>query len=475
MQHRIEKTNFFTHEEQAIVALCTPRGSGALALIRISGVNAPLVADQCTLLPQKRLLSAVPTHTIHHGHVIDPLNNNEFIDEVLFLVMLAPKTFTGQHTIEITCHNNPFIIDRIINCIVSCGARHAQAGEFSRRAFLNGKIDLVQAEAINDLIHAQTEVALRRSMATLKGSLSHFLHAIEEHIVHLLGYVEASFEFLDEEQRDFDFDTAIKERTHDILNQIQHIKADFSSQKQIRQGIRIALLGNVNAGKSTLFNALVKQERAIVADIAGTTRDSIETSLYRNGTFWLIVDTAGIRQTDDFLEQKSIERSLQEAAMADIILLVIDATQPLTLQYAEQYTNIVTTYKEKIIVVINKIDNTNNMYQTSYEHITQQTPIYVSAKNQNGIQNLERAIEEKIQELFAQLNSPYLLNQRQFKLLTEIEASLRFIANSYSNGIHYEMVAYQLKDLLEKITELTGRNATEKVLDTIFDEFCVGK
>jgi tRNA modification GTPase len=475
MLHRTETTNFYTHEEQAIVALCTPRGSGALALIRISGANALTVADHCARISGKQLLSTVPTHTIHHGHVIDPHNNNEIIDDVLFLVMHGPKTFTGQHTVEITCHNNPFIIDHIISSVISCSARHAQAGEFSRRAFLNGKIDLVQAEAINDLIHAQTEVALRRSMTTLKGSLSNFLSSIEEHIVHLLGYVEASFEFLDEEQRDFDFDASIKERTQHIIDQIKHIKADFPHQKQIREGIRIAIIGNVNAGKSTLFNALVKQERAIVADIAGTTRDSIETNVYRNGTFWLIVDTAGIRQTEDFLEQKSIDRSLQEAAMADIILLVIDATHPLTGQHTEQYTHLIDAYKEKIIVVVNKIDCANYNHSKPLHSEMPQTHINVSAKDQIGIPNLERAIEEKIQELFAQLNSPYLLNERQFKLLTEIETSLEFIANSYSDGVHYEMIAYQLKDLLEKITELTGRNVTENVLNTIFDEFCVGK
>lgn len=484
-QHQINpKAHLLTDDQQAVVALCTPRGSGAIGLIRISGVNAVNVACHLAKLSSGDVLSAVSSHTIHHGYVVGPTVGqsqsspaSEIIDEVLFLLMRGPRTFTGQDTVEITCHNNQFIIQRIIDLAVEYGARHARAGEFTKRAFLGGKIDLLQAESINDLIHAQTELALRQSMSQLHGSLSQSLANIEKQIVGLLGYVEASFEFLDEEQRDLDFDQAIKDRTYDLLRQIAEIKAHFAQQQQIKEGVRIALLGIVNAGKSTLFNAILKKERAIVTDIEGTTRDSIETNIYRNGNFWLLIDTAGIRQTDDIIEQKGIERSFSEAAASDIVLLVIDATRPLTpLQY-QQYVAIVAQYSEKILVVINKVDELAGSYQHSatLSFLSNLPTIALSAKNKKGVDSLEEAIEKKIQQLFAQLNSPFLLNQRQFKLLTEIEVGLENIANSYSDGIHYELIAYQLKDLLEKVSELTGKNISEHVMDMIFNEFCIGK
>ncbi len=460
-------------DQEAIVALCTPRGSGALALIRLSGVNAFEVANSCARLSSNLSLLQAPSHTIHHGYVIDPADEST-VDEVVFLLMRGPKTFTGQDTVEITCHNNHFIIERIIELTIQQGARAARGGEFTKRAFLNGKVDLLQAESINELIHAQTEYALRKSMATLHGSLSQSLQQLEAQLTNLLGYVEASFEFLDEEQRDLNFDQAIIQRTQTIFDFIVQLRKHFSSQKQIKEGVRVALLGMVNVGKSTLFNALARQERAIVTDIAGTTRDSIETGLYKNGNFWLLIDTAGIRQTVDVVEKMGIERSFAQAAAADVILVVVDATIPLTTEHAAHYALFINDYRDKVLVVINKIDAASDVALPP--ELLQGVPVIsVSAKLGRGIADLEATIEHKIQKLFAQLNAPFLINRRQFKLLTEIQSKLEIIANSYSDGIHYELIAYQLKDLLESVSELTGRNVTEQVLDTVFNEFCVGK
>jgi tRNA modification GTPase len=334
----------------------------------------------------------------------------------------------------------------------------------------------LQAESINDLIHAQTELALRRSMQQVQGSLSRALQEIETEMVNLLGYVEASFEFLDEEQRDFDFDQAIKDRTQALLDHLSQIKRHFVAQQQIKEGIRIALVGSVNVGKSTLFNALVRKDRAIVADVAGTTRDSIETTLYRDGNFWLVIDTAGLRPTEDIIEQQGIGRSLAEAASADIVLLVLDATRPLTEMQQQEYAHLVALHRDKIMVVVNKIDQLAPKEELATpDFLNNLTTVRVSAKDKIGVEELEACVGRTIQKIFEQLNSPYLLNQRQFKLLTEIGQALEFIANSYSDGVHCELIAYQLKDLLEKISELTGKNISEQVLDKVFDEFCVGK
>ena len=458
-------------DQQAIVALCTPRGSGAIGLIRVSGNNAFAVTAQLASLSSKISILEADSHTIQHGLVVDP-NSGEQIDEVLFLIMRAPRTFTGEDTIEITCHNNPFIIQRIIEAAVQTGARIAQPGEFTKRAFNNGKLDLVQAEALNDLIHAQTEFGLKQSMAQLRGTLSQAFVAVEVKLVALLGYTEASFEFLDEEQRDIDFPAIINERIDDLLVHIKYLKQHFALQKQIRQGIRVALVGSVNAGKSTLFNALVGQERAIVTPIPGTTRDTIECSVYRDGIFWLFVDTAGMRQTDDVVEQHGIERSLAEAQQADIVVIVVDASRPMSSQEHAVYQQLVDLAEGKGVLVYNKIDAT--LIQP--EEPSWDLPYFcISAKEQTGLVALQVAIQEKIQALFAQAKSPYLLNQRQFTVLSELELELEAIAKSFVDGVHYELLAYRLKDLIEKISALTGKNVTEQVLDMVFNEFCVGK
>lgn len=477
MQHHlVQPHHLLTDEEQTIVALCTPRGSGALALIRLSGCDAFDVADRLARLSSSQKISQVASHTIHHGFVIDHIEtSSSVVDEVLFLVMHGPKTFTGQHTIEISCHNNPFVIDRIIAVALQAGARSARPGEFSKRAFLNNKIDLVQAEAINELIHAPTEMAVKQSMATVRGSLSERVGEIEQELVALVGHVEASFEFLEEEQRDVALYQDISARLVAVHKKIGDLRALFSSQKLVKEGVRIVLAGSVNAGKSTLFNALLQQERAIVADHAGTTRDSIESGLYHNGYFWSLVDTAGLRETVDVIEQKSIERSLLEAASADVIVLVVDVTRSYNECEMVYYRNLCSSYSNKIIVAINKIDalQSDIPHNSWWSELSDR--VYVSGYERRGIDTLKAAIEKKVTELFAHMNSPFLLNQRQFNLLTEIEQGLEFIAKSWSPTIDYEVVAYQLKQLLEKISELTGRNVTERVLDTIFDTFCVGK
>jgi tRNA modification GTPase len=477
MQHQARLNQLLTDDEQTIVALCTPRGSGALALIRLSGLDAFTIADRCARLSSNSKIEHVASHTIHHGFVVDcSVDPYSVIDEVLFLVMHGPKTFTGQHTVEISCHNNPFVIDRIIAVAIKEGARSARPGEFSKRAFLNNKIDLVQAEAINELIHAPTEMAVRQSMAMVRGSLSQRMEEIEKLLCELMSHVEAAFEFLEEEQRDFAFTTNIFDRLSLVRTKIADLRTHFTSQKLVKEGVRIVLAGSVNAGKSTLFNALLNQERAIVADYAGTTRDSIESGLYYKGYFWSLVDTAGLRETSDIIEQRSIERSLSEAASADVVVLVVDVTRS-TYTDCEMayYRDLCALYPDKIVVAMNKIDAIQNYSCTGLLCNEMLERVYVSAQERKGVAELFTVVEKKVATLFAHVNSPFLLNQRQFNLLTEIERGLEFIANSDSATIDYEVIAYQLKQLLEKNSELTGRNVTERVLDTIFDTFCVGK
>ncbi len=474
MNRKIQSNN--PQDQQTIIALCTPQGSGALALIRLCGQDVFEVAGRFAKLSVKKSFLEQQTHTICHGFVVDPDDDNKIIDEVLFFLMRGPKTFTVQDTVEIGCHNNQFIIEKIIQIACKFGARMASPGEFSRRAVLNDKINLIQAEAINDLIHAQNELALKKSMEQLHGSLSHFLSDLEGDFVRLLAFVESSFEFIEEETKDIDLNEQIKIYSSNILKKLGEIKVNFNQQNQIRQGIKIALLGSVNAGKSTLFNALLNQERAIVSEIEGTTRDSIESTIYQDGVFWTFIDTAGLRKSEDCIEVQGIERSLRQAQDSDLILLVFDASQELSKDQKNSYKEIIDLYAKKVIFVVNKIDQVD-FDKNRFDEVLQkgEDVIAISAKERRGVLGLLHVIAGKIKEIISNGQSLFLLNQRQARLINEIESKFEFIVKNQLGTLEYEIMAYQLKEILELMSELTGKNVNERVLDSVFKEFCVGK
>ena len=499
---------FHSIDEQTIIAQCTPRGSGAIALLRISGINALEIASSISKLPSNKPLCDVASHTIHYGAVIEPYGT--VVDQVLFMVMQAPRTFTGQNTVEITCHNNQFIIEQIIALAIANGARLAQEGEFTKRAVLNGKIDLVQAEAINELIHAQTQMALKQSLAQLHGSLSSWLISIEQELLKALALSEASFEFLDEEM---EFAPQINAMIAHVMSTITEIKKTYNQQQQIRQGIRVALIGSVNAGKSSLFNALLNQNRAIVTAIAGTTRDAIEAGVYKNGNYWTLVDTAGLRQTDDMIEQEGIRRSFEEAHKADIIILAYDSSREITAEENMVYQEIAEKYPNKIITVYTKVDNALNTFldssskisesletngkksaQKNYSHSAtdkqkshispfvssehlceSRNAVPVSSKTKVNIDILEHAIEQKITTLFADIESPFLLNQRQYNLLLTLESKLAEIKTMLENPVAYELLSIHLNDAIADLAQLSGKAISEAGMDKVFREFCIGK
>jgi tRNA modification GTPase len=453
--------------DQPIIAQCTPQGSGAIALLRLSGKNALTIADAISSLPQKKKISLQPTHTIHYGHVVDAESNH--IDQVLFFVMHAPNTFTGETTVEITCHNNPFIIQNILHVAIAAGARLAQQGEFSRQAVQNNKIDILQAEAINDLIHANTQLALKQSLSQLEGSFTQWITIIEKQLIKALALSDASFEFLDEEN--MEFNAQIKDIIENVLATTDNLKNAFNQQQHIRNGIRIAIIGSVNAGKSSLFNALLNKERAIVTNIAGTTRDVIEAGLYKNGNYWTLIDTAGLRTTDDVIEQMGITRSHEEAHKADIILLVFDGSHQLSSAESTVYQELLTQYRDKVITVINKID----LPQQHNLLLENEKTYLVGTHQKTNIAELEQAIEDKISSLFQSIGSPFLLNQRHFNALLALENDLLSITSMLGVHTSYELVSYHLADALSTLSELTGKTITEAGMDAVFREFCVGK
>ena len=454
-------------DNQTIVAQCTPKGPGALALLRFSGDDARLVVSAFSRLVGNKDLITVPTHTIHYGSIKD--HSGTIIDKVLFFVMDGPQSFTGQNTIEITCHNNPFIIQEIIKLAITHGARLAQEGEFSKRAVCNNKIDLLQAEAIHELIQANTQEGLKRSLAQMEGTLSYWIAELEKQLIKALALSDASFEFLDEEGMEFGGE--ILQIITSVYEKIQTIITTYGNQKHIRQGYRIALIGAVNAGKSSLFNALLQQNRAIVSKIAGTTRDVIEAGIYHEGNYWTIIDTAGLRSTNDLIEKEGITRSLEEAKKADIILLIYDGSRTVTPQEQEFYNNLLMLYPNNIICIRNKMD----LPTIATRLLEHQSELPTSYNNKESIQLLLSKIQALITQQITNNNSPYLLNTRHFGLLLKVGKKLEALLALINNTPQYEIISHELKDSLGILGEMTGKTASEAGMDAIFREFCIGK
>ena len=456
--------------EQTIIAQCTPQGSGAIALIRLSGTDAVLIASKFSKFPGKQSLLDKTSHTIHYGQIIN--KEQELVDQAMFIVMFAPRTFTGEHVVEITCHNNPFIIDTIINLAIINGARLAQKGEFAQRAFLNNKIDLTQAEAINSLIHAHTEQALKKSLSQLNGELAEWSTQIEKQLLRSIAWCEASFEFIDEEM---DFTPQIKNELTNVILNIEQAQQSHNIQQQIKDGVRIAIIGSVNAGKSSLFNALLKKDRAIVTPIAGTTRDVIEAGIYTNQHYMTIVDTAGLRQTDDQIEQLGIAKSFTEARLADIILLTFDASRNMTPAELQVYQDLLDQFKDKIILVANKSDliGTATVHDQALGPV-KTAAIGISTNTKVGLPELETAIQNKINLILEQDTAPFLLNQRQFNILSSVRKSCHDILKMLATP-EFELISLHLNETLQILSNLSGKTVTENSLETIFREFCVGK
>jgi tRNA modification GTPase len=454
-----------TRDDHTIVAQCTPQGSGAIAMIRVSGSQSIQMVDAIARLSSTKKLQSLDSHTIHYGSVVD---DNSIVDTVLFLLMKGPRTFTGENVVEITCHNNQLIVHKIVQALLKQGARIADKGEFSKRAVLNDKLDLVQAEAIHDIITSKSDDALKKSLSTLRGSFSALIAEIEEKILQIIVYTEASFEFLDEEMN---FSEDIRKRFRVVVDIVQQALQTFDKRRQLYEGVRVALVGKTNVGKSSLFNALINRERAIVTDVAGTTRDTVEALFFKDDLQLTFVDTAGIRKTEDSIERQGIDRSFEEAAQADLILLVVDSQAEYTNEEVKQYTDLLQKYQEKIIVVQNKVDA--SLEKISF--LAGREVIQVSALKKQNIQNLYGEIQKRVRSVIGQDDTPFVLNKRQYDLLLQFHHYLTPVIEKAEISIDYELLSFHLKESLELLSEVTGKTVSEKAFDKVFQSFCVGK
>ncbi len=445
--------------EKTIAAISTPIGAGGIAVIRISGSEAPEIAAKVYKGSAK--LSEVPTHTVHYGHIID--EEGRVLDEVLVTVMRAPKSFTGEDVVEIGTHGGVVASNMVLKAIIKAGAYPAAPGEFTKRAFLNGKLDLAKAEGVIDIINAKTEQAEKTAVDQLSGKLSVKIEDIRKKLVSLAASMQVIIDYPDEDLEDVTI-SDIGRAAREELVEIEQLIESSKRGKLISEGLLTAIVGRPNVGKSSLLNLLAGEERAIVTDIAGTTRDVIEESVNLDGVILRLMDTAGIRQTDDAVEKIGVDRSLGSIKKADLVLLVLDSSAPLS---DEDYELIEKTKDTKRIIVINKTDIARNIGIEGIE---------ISAKTGEGIDALAAEIKGMYEwgEL-EKSDAPIVTNMRHTAALTKAYGSLKNVAEGAAANIPSDILSIDLTAAIDALGEITGAVVSEDIVAEIFHGFCVGK
>lgn len=445
-----------------ICAISTPPGIGGIAVIRVSGSEAITLTDK--LFNGRRPLIQAKTHTLHYGELI---HQDELLDQVVVSIYRAPHSFTGEDVVEISCHGSRYVQDSILRALIESGASLAKPGEFTQRAFLNGRLDLAEAEAVADLIAAQSRAEKELALSQLKGGVSTKLHELREQLLTLTSLLELELDFADHEELEFADRTELNALIQTILTHTQNLIDSFQTGNAIRNGIPVAIVGATNAGKSTLLNALVGEERAIVSDIQGTTRDTIEDTLYIDGIQFRLIDTAGLRHSDDPIEKIGIERSLQAAKRAQIIIYLQDALLiPEPVEGSSFDFQLSTFDSTKLIHVINKADllDSASPRQDGY--------IYISAKT-GDIEPLRKALVSKANLQPAE--GTIISNARHYEALCRANESLHRVEDGLIQGLSGEWLSRDLQDALNALGEITGQITNDEVLGNIFSKFCIGK
>jgi tRNA modification GTPase len=449
--------------DDTIVALATAPGIGAIATIRLSGPDAFTIIDQ--LFPAKKI-SEQKTHTLHVGIL---KSEDAEIDEVVIAIFKGPRSFTGEDTIEISCHGSVYVQQQIINACVHAGARLARAGEFTQRAFLNGKMDLTQAEAVADMIASNTSASQKTALHNIKGGFSHELAAMREKLISFSALIELELDFATE-----DVEFADRQKFFDLISElsfkVNKLIESFSLGNVIKNGVSVAIIGKPNAGKSTLLNILLNEDRAIVSDIAGTTRDTIEEMMNIKGILFRLIDTAGIREHSlDIIENIGIEKSFGKMRSADIVLYIFDAATE-TAGELQQQLDLFANEKIKYLPVANKADSMDSESKFDKKDV-----VFISAKNNIGIDKLKDTLFNATVHADTNAESNIVTNARHLESLRQIATSLAGIKEGLDAGIPGDLLSSDIRNALYYLGEITGEVTNEDKLDFIFSKFCIGK
>ena len=456
--------------ETTIAAISTAMSASGIGIVRISGENAMDVISRIYRSKGgKKKIKEVPSHTIHYGYIY---NGEELVDEVLVMIMRAPRTFTGEDTVEIDCHGGVYAMKRVLETVLKNGAEIAGPGEFTKRAFLNGRLDLSQAEAVMDVIQAKNDYALKSSMEQLRGSVQKAIRYIREKLIYHIAYIESALD--DPEHISLDgYPQELLEVVDKEQQEVKRLLKSSSDGKIIQEGIQTVILGKPNAGKSSLLNLLLGENRAIVTDIAGTTRDILEEYITLHGITLKITDTAGIRETEDIVEKIGVDKAREMAQKADLILYVVDSSVPLD-ENDEEIMSMLGG--KKAIILYNKTDLTPVIPLEELREKTGHPVIPISAKEETGIMELE----DKVKEMFfgGELSfndEVYITNARHKAALEEADKSLDLVRNSIEMGMPEDFFSIDLMNAYENLGKILGESVGEDLVNEIFSKFCMGK
>ncbi|HDD3993094.1 TPA: tRNA uridine-5-carboxymethylaminomethyl(34) synthesis GTPase MnmE [Staphylococcus aureus] len=454
-----------------ITSISTPMGEGAIGIVRLSGPQAVEIADK--LYKGKHLLNDVPSHTINYGHIIDP-ESKEVVEEVMVSVLRAPKTFTREDIIEINCHGGILTINRVLELTMTYGARMAEPGEFTKRAFLNGRIDLSQAEAVMDFIRSKTDRASKVAMNQIEGRLSDLIKKQRQSILEILAQVEVNIDYPEYDDVEDATTEFLLEQSKEIKQEINRLLDTGAQGKIMREGLSTVIVGKPNVGKSSLLNNLIQDNKAIVTEVAGTTRDVLEEYVNVRGVPLRLVDTAGIRETEDIVEKIGVERSRKALSQADLILFVLNNNEALT---QEDYTLYEVVKNEDVIVIVNKMDLEQNIDINEVKDMIGNTPlIQTSMLKQEGIDELEI----QIRDLFfggevQNQDMTYVSNSRHISLLKQARQTIQDAIDAAESGVPMDMVQIDLTRTWEILGEIIGETASDELIDQLFSQFCLGK
>ncbi|UXV43713.1 tRNA uridine-5-carboxymethylaminomethyl(34) synthesis GTPase MnmE [Staphylococcus simulans] len=454
-----------------ITSISTPMGEGAIGIVRLSGSHAIEITDK--LYKGKKPLAEVDSHTINYGHIVDP-DTNEVVEEVMVSVLRAPKTFTREDIVEINCHGGILTINRVLELTMTAGARMAEPGEYTKRAFLNGRIDLSQAEAVMDFIRSKTDRASKVAMNQIEGRLSDMIKRQRQSILEILAQVEVNIDYPEYDDVEDATTEFLLEKSEEIKSEIDRLLATGTQGKIMREGLSTVIVGKPNVGKSSMLNNFIQDNKAIVTEVAGTTRDVLEEYVNVRGVPLRLVDTAGIRETEDIVEKIGVERSRKALSEADLILFVLNYNEALTEEDVKLYEVI---KNEDAIVIVNKTDLEQHLDLDEVRDMVGDMPVIeTSMLKQEGIVQLE----EQIRDLFfggevQNQDMTYVSNSRHISLLKQARHSIQDAIDAAEAGIPMDMVQIDLTRTWEILGEIIGASASEELIDQLFSQFCLGK